>query len=440
MTELNIDIPIAIYDVLFSKSRYKILLGGRGSGKSWSIADYLIICALKGHERILCAREYQNSISESVHRLLSDRIAYFGLDDVFKITDAYIAFKPTDTDFMFKGLARDINSIKSTEGITKVWVEEAVNVSERSWDILIPTVFRRDNSEIIISFNPDNELDATYRLFCTGQKESISIAHVNYNVNRHFPAVLRKEMEECKRLDYDKYRHIWLGECTNFQGKVYKEYLRDKEALTLEPIFENDRVIGCIKEGERIIFQPYWNYYLGLDTGSHTGAVIKCIDEKGIEYIIDEVYDLDGLVRDIAGQITSKCQRRNVVGKVIDSASQVKREYEAQGLYCVDSCKDVLGSIAKVREKQSQHKWYVLNHCKSVIHELNTREWEEKPNFKGKIMPKKENDHLMNAEDYIQTTFLRADPPTIETPKINRFRQTMQYKAIQRQKEAIRIG
>lgn len=439
---IKLELSPKAFKVITSEKPIKVLYGGRGGKKSFDFADYTILRSLEG-ARVLCLREYQNSIDESVHHLLESRIFAYDLGKYFKINKSSIE-NVYGGEFLFKGIARDINSIKSIADVDIAWVEEATPVSEYHWDMLIPSIRPRITAtkppEILVSFNPDTETDATFRLLVASDRQDVEKALVNYWDNPYFPEYLRNLMEECKRTDLDKYRHIWEGACCNFAGKIYKEFLRDKDELILQPMFENGRVVGCIKEGVEVRFMPYWNYYTGLDTGGKTGWVLKAIDDRQNEYIIDEIYDIDGLVRDISRDIKRLSEKRNIVGKVIDSASQVKREYEAQGLYMADSCKDVLGSIQKVRTKQSQHKWYVLSHCHAVINELKMREWDEKPDSRGKIYPRKEHDHLMNAEDYIQTTFLRADPPKVVTPQIQRFQQTMQYKAILRQRKAYQIG
>ena len=114
--------------------------------------------------RILCAREIQKSIRDSVHKLLSDQIVELKLDTFFEIQKDTIRNKRTGSEFIFKGLYTNQSEIKSTEGIDIVWIEEAERVSEESWVILIPTV-RKEGSEIIVVFNPDSDKSATYKRF-----------------------------------------------------------------------------------------------------------------------------------------------------------------------------------------------------------------------------------------------------------------------------------
>ena len=151
-------------EFLFDQHRYKVAYGGRGSSKSWSFARALIIQAANRPLRILCAREIQKSIKQSVHQLLSDQIQALGLGSFFEVLEAEIRGM-NGSSFSFAGLATNtVESIKSFEGVDIVWVEEAQTVSKRSWDILIPTI-RKENSEIWISFNPDVDTDDTYQRF-----------------------------------------------------------------------------------------------------------------------------------------------------------------------------------------------------------------------------------------------------------------------------------
>ncbi|WP_281773682.1 PBSX family phage terminase large subunit [Haemophilus parahaemolyticus] len=196
---------------LINHYRYKILYGGRGSGKSWAVAELLVEIANQTNCRILCGRELQNSISDSVLKLISDTIADLGYSHRFEIQRNAIYCLATGAEFMFYGIKNNPTKIKSLEGVDICWVEEAENVSNESWDILIPTI-RKENSEIWATFNPKNILDPTYQRFVVNPPKNAFVCKINYDSNEHFPDVLRSEMEQCKERDYELYRHIWLGE------------------------------------------------------------------------------------------------------------------------------------------------------------------------------------------------------------------------------------
>ncbi len=206
---MNIELPDKLLFFLSEKKRYKIAYGGRGSAKSWTVARCLILNALKSKVRILCTRQLQTSIKDSVHKLLCDSINDLGSNEYFNITrDAITCIN--GSEFIFKGLQNQTNEIKSMEGINFCWCEEAQSISEDSWQILIPTI-RKEDSEIWITFNPDREEDATYQRFVKNTPPDSTIALINYYDNPWFPDVLRKEMEYCKEVDYGKYEHVWLG-------------------------------------------------------------------------------------------------------------------------------------------------------------------------------------------------------------------------------------
>ncbi|EME2055580.1 PBSX family phage terminase large subunit [Cronobacter sakazakii] len=194
---------------LFKPIRYKVFRGGRGGAKSWGIARALVIMAASKKLRILCTREVQNSIKDSVHKLLKDQIEMLGLNPWFRITNEMIT-SACGSEFLFKGLRFDPLGIKSTEGVDICWVEEAQSVSADSWDILIPTI-RKEGSEIWVSFNPGEETDPTYQRFVVNPPDNCVTVEVNYYDNPYLPDTLRKEMEYCKRIDYEAYEHIWLG-------------------------------------------------------------------------------------------------------------------------------------------------------------------------------------------------------------------------------------
>lgn len=207
--------------LLSTKSRYKVLYGGRGSAKTESIGRALIIISMSKKVRILCARQIQNSIADSVYKVLCDIISEMGLEDFFYITKDRIVCTLTGSDFFFKGIVASIKEIKSTKGVNYCWVEEGESVSEKSWDVLIPTI-REPESEIWVSFNPNLRTDVTYEKFVLNPPENCISVEMNYNDNPFFPEVLRQEMEACKKLNYAKYEHIWLGIPNSEAGNLIK--------------------------------------------------------------------------------------------------------------------------------------------------------------------------------------------------------------------------
>jgi phage terminase large subunit len=210
---------------LFQPKRYKVLYGGRGSGKSWGIARALLIKGAQAPLRVLCVREQQNSIADSVHQILSDQIAALGLGHLYNIQQKYIE-GPDGTRFSFEGVRHNVQRIKSYEGVDILWAEEAQAITASSWNVLIPTI-RKPGSEIWVSFNPNLETDATYKMFIKDEPTDAAVVEINWRDNPWFPEVLRLEMEKLKAKDYDAYLNVWEGKCrTLLEGAVYTEELR----------------------------------------------------------------------------------------------------------------------------------------------------------------------------------------------------------------------
>lgn len=210
--------PLKAQRVISSDSRFKVLEGGRGSAKSISFADALLVRAAYEPLRILCAREIQSSIKESVHQLLCDRIKYLGLEDCYIIQKDCI-MSACGALFIFKGLFRNINKIKSIEGIDICWIEEAETISQDSWDILVPTI-RKNNSEIWISFNQESDKSAMYKEFIENQRPNSTVEHMTWRDNKMCPDVLIEEMEHCRKTDPDKFEHVWEGGLKKYSDAI----------------------------------------------------------------------------------------------------------------------------------------------------------------------------------------------------------------------------
>jgi len=203
---------------LFEPHRYKVAYGGRGGAKSWGYARALLLLGAESTKRILCCREVQKSIKDSVHKLLSDQIEALGLGGFYQILANEIR-GANGTEFSFVGLANQTtDSIKSYEGYDYCWAEEAHKISRRSWDILIPTI-RKESSEIWISLNPELDTDETYVRFVANPPASARVVEINHSDNPWFPGVLESERLELKRQvekglrSSDDYDNIWEGKC-----------------------------------------------------------------------------------------------------------------------------------------------------------------------------------------------------------------------------------
>ena len=222
--ELDVEFPEKI-GFLFEPSRYKVLYGGRGSGKSWGVARALLLMGMNKPIRVLCARELQNSITDSVHALLADQIKTLNLDSIYEVQNTVIYGK-NGTEFLFAGLKHNVTKIKSFEGVDVCWVEEAQTVSKSSWDVLLPTI-RKDGSEIWITFNPELDTDETYKRFVVSPPSNAVVQKVNWSDNPWFPQVLRDEKDDLKKRDMDAYLNVWEGNTRQvLDGAVYATELR----------------------------------------------------------------------------------------------------------------------------------------------------------------------------------------------------------------------
>jgi phage terminase large subunit len=210
------------------KYRWRVAYGGRGGVKSWTIARALLLHGASKKLRILCAREWQSSIADSVHRLLSDQVDQLGLQGFYEVQKAAI-IGANGTRFIFKGIRRDIGEIKSTEGIDICWVEEAEAVSKNSWLVLAPTI-RKKGSEIWVSFNPALESDATYEKFVTQKPARSIVRKTGWEDNPWLPAELAEEERELRRLDPEAHANVWGGEpWTRSDAQVFGDKWQEEE-------------------------------------------------------------------------------------------------------------------------------------------------------------------------------------------------------------------
>jgi phage terminase large subunit len=218
------------FEALFQpeKVRYRIFYGGRGGAKSWCFARALLAKGTKSPMRILCAREFQTSIKDSVHKLLSDQIYELNMESFYEITQTTIR-GINGTEFIFAGIKNNTNNIKSIEGIDVAWVEEAQSVSANSWNVLIPTI-RKQDSEIWVSFNPELPTDDTWKRFVESPPESSVVVKVNWNDNPWFPETLNLERLSLKSRDLSAYNNVWEGATRNtVDGAIFGKEMEQAE-------------------------------------------------------------------------------------------------------------------------------------------------------------------------------------------------------------------
>ncbi len=276
-------IPAVFKPLMTTKKRIKLYYGGRGGGKSYAFADSLLFLARTKKMFIVCLRELQSSMKESVHKLLCDRIAFYELND-YKILETRIENVVTGSVFIFKGLRdQDGQKIKSLEGADIAWVEEGQTISQKSWDILEPTI-RKAGSEIWISMNREQENDPLWRSVAQNPDENTLVVQVNFSDNPFCPDELKALAAKCQRERPDDYAHIWLG-APVMQGNTkligLKEVLtaaNGKIAASDSPLvigvdiarFGDDATALCYRRGR-------WCYRMETLHGADTVAVANKI-------------------------------------------------------------------------------------------------------------------------------------------------------------------
>ena len=316
------------YAALFQPKKYKVFFGGRFSGKSNHIALALLTRCSGLPTRVLCAREYQTSIKKSVHQLLCDLITQHDLHHIpdkkdkngkvikkgkpgFIITDNEIAHS-NGSQITFAGLKTNISNVKSMANIDICWIEEAENVSENSWSVLIPTI-RNPGSEFWISFNPKDESDPTYQRFVKPfistlnetkvyQDEKYYVRHINFDENLMFIGdneTIMSTIDEIRENDPLGYEHYILG----------------------KPVGQNDLALisgiwfdAAIDAHKKLNFQPGGQRQIGFDPADggsdaqgvvhREGNIVLNIDkymginvESGCQKIYQ--YCMDNTIRDI---------------------------------------------------------------------------------------------------------------------------------------------
>lgn len=271
---MKLEIPEKLGFLLTERRRYKGAKGGRGSAKSWSFARALLVLGTTRRLRILCTREVQKSIKQSVHKLLKDQIEALGLSSFYQVLENEIR-GANGTEFSFSGLSdQTVDSIKSFEGCDIVWVEEAQSVSKRSWSVLIPTI-RKDGSEIWLSFNPELETDETYDRFITNQPDDAIIVDMNYADNPWFPAVLEKERLHAKAtLSKSEYENIWEGKCKPaVAGAIYYDEIAKAEEEGRLCNVPHDPALKV-----QIIFDLGWNDAMSISLVQKTASALAVIE------------------------------------------------------------------------------------------------------------------------------------------------------------------
>lgn len=294
-----LEFPDKLSFLLFESAFLKIAYGGRGAGKSENFCRALILLSMSRRLRILCGREFQNSIDESVKATIEANISDMGLEDEFIILKKQIICKRTGSRFIFMGLRYNISKIKSIGRIDILWIEEADKTSANTLDKVFPTIRGRSDleedkggpfgngPEIWISFNPDLEDDEVYKRYVLNRikyapefvnnKRYAIVTKINYWDNKWFPSDLRLQMEVMRQASEDKYLEVWEGHTKKvLEGSIYAEELQQ-----------------CLREGRRkhVPYDPSKPVITYWDLGHSDKTAIWFIQRAGVEYNLINYYE-----------------------------------------------------------------------------------------------------------------------------------------------------
>ena len=377
MDQQTIEIPCEFKRLFDEDWREAAIYGGRYSLKSHTVARYLLIRARQKKTRIGCFREFQNSIAESSYQLLVDLIRQYNLND-FEPTQNSIINKINGSDFLFKGLWNNEQSIKSIEGIDVAWVEEAQTVSEKSLEVLTPTV-RKDGSQIIYTYNRILEEDPIHKRLVMEGRPNTLVINVNYDVALKYgwmPDVVRREMEDDKEKRPALYKHKWLGEPYNQERKIYKDW----------------NFIDEIPHEARL--ERY-----GLDFGySNDPTAIVAIYKYNGGFIFDEICYQKGLSNKQIADVLNNQERKCLV--IADSAEPKSiDEIMMYGVSILPSKKGQ-GSVLQGIQYVQDQRISVTKRSINIIKEYKNFLW--KVDKDGKIINEPEHSykHSMDAISY----------------------------------------
>lgn len=383
---MKIKIPEAFAE-LFEPHRYKVFYGGRGGGKSWAFAVALLLTGLQRPLRVLCAREYQSSIADSVHKLLSDIIYRYGLGGFYRVTKDRI-IGANGTEFIFCGLHHNVTEIKSKEGIDVCWVEEAHSVSAESWSVLLPTV-RKEGSEVWMSFNPQGRDDPTYDFVLHPRPDSI-VRKVNWDSNPYFPATLDAERRYMLEVDPESYRHVWGGECVTLS-----------EALVFNKKYE----IRSFSTPDDARF------YFGADWGfsRDPSVLVRCFIKDNCLYVDHEAWgvhvDIDDLARnpgELGRSMFDEIPGSRMWTIYADSARPETISYVASRGFKCRAADKWQGSIEDgIAFLRSFRKIIIHERCKHAADEFGSYSYKV-DRLTGEILPKIEdkNNHICDSIRY----------------------------------------
>jgi phage terminase large subunit len=350
--------------------------------------------------RSICLREIQKSLSQSVKRLIEDKITALGVSDLFEIQESIIKNKLGDGIIMFHGMQNHTSdSIKSLEGVDRAWFEEAQSMSQRSLDLLRPTI-RKDGSEIWFTWNPENATDPVDAFLRgdTAPPDSV-VVRVNYMDNPWFPDVLRQEMEYDRKRDTDKFLHVWEGEYSHGgEARVFKNWLV-----------------------EHFEAPSGTNFYFGADWGfaNDPTVLIRCyIDGKKL-YIDQEAYRVGCDIMDTPALFLTVPESEKWPIVADSSRPETISHMQKNGFPRIMPAVKGSNSIADGIEFLKSYDIAVHPRCKHTVDELKSYSYATDP-LTGRVLPRFEdkNNHLIDALRYAVEGVRRIQVQKIDTKPI----------------------
>jgi phage terminase large subunit len=401
MSNLVIQTPRA-FKSLLKQSRYKGAFGGRGSGKSHFFAELLVERMLLSKTNAVCIREIQKSLNQSVKKLIEDKIEALGVGKFFEVQESVIKAK-NGGQIIFMGMQNHTaDSIKSLEGYDVAWVEEAQSLSQRSLDLLRPTI-RAENSEIWFSWNPENESDPVDSFLRVNTPPDAIVINVNWDDNPWFPEPLRQEMEFDRARDYDKYAHVWLGEYKkSSEARVFKNW-------RVEPFESPDNVV----------------YYLGADWGFSVdpSVLIRCrIDGRKL-YIDYEAY-MVGCEIDLLPQLFDRVPDSRKYFITADSARPETISYmRNHGYPKINRSAKGRNSVEEGIEFLQSFDIVVHPRCENTIKELNDYSYKI-DSLTGQVLPQlaDKDNHVIDALRYSLEGARKATKTAVPEVSLQSFR------------------
>lgn len=380
MTTLQIPTP-RVFKPLLKPARYKGAHGGRGSGKSHFFAELLIERCVMQKTNAVCVREVQKSLNQSVKKLLEGKIESLGVGHMFDVQEAKI-IAPHGGLIIFQGMQNHTaDSIKSLEGYDIAWVEEAQSLSQRSLDLLRPTI-RKPGSELWFSWNPNQETDPVDVLLRgDNPPPDAAVVRANYSDNPWLPDVLKAELEYDMKRDPDKFAHVWLGGYQrNSEARVFKSWVVEEFEAPKGAIFrlgadwgfavDPSVLVRCYLDGRRL-YVDYEAWMVGCE--------------------IDQLPDLFDRVPDSRKWFITADSARPETISYMQRNGYPKINKAAKGAGSVEDGVEFLKSFDIV----------VHPRCKHVIDELTLYSYETDP-LTGQVLPKlaDNNNHTIDALRY----------------------------------------